>query len=139
MCINYLFVFITLINLNNLFATLRPLNFDIIMPTNNMDNLLRIATQLFYDINTLDSGSKANLNQITNRLISLIGAIYLCRYQAQEHPIRQEDLYYLLDLITETNLVFCNLPQQSNLDQNQFVFNLFAQVKRLLMELDLVS
>lgn len=130
---SYLFILIILINLNNLFANFRPLDFDLKLPVNNMANLLRISTKLFHNINHLDLNLTVSLEQIISHLVDLIGVIYLYNYQASEQQAKQEDLGYLLDLVYDANLAFYNLQQDANLAQNQFIINLFLQVEQLLV------
>ncbi len=128
----YLFVVMILVNLNNLFANLQPLDFDIKLPVNHVASLLLISTKLFHDINRLDLGLPASLDQITSHLIDLIGAIYIYNHHAREQQAKHEDLCYLLDLLSDANLAFYNLQHDANLAQNQFIINLFWQVEQLL-------
>lgn len=130
--VRFLLVFMSVTNLNHLFANFRPLNFDLILPASHFDNLLKISTQLFYDINYLDLEPQVQLNQVTSHLINLIGAVFIYNDQVPPHSVRCEDLFYLQELIADANLAFYNVHRQSDLSQSQFIINLFLQIKKLL-------
>lgn len=138
MRIYHLAILLFFVNYSLFASHIRPLNFDQTLPINCIANLLQPATQLFYVIeySTIqDLEDHQILTKIINRLLDLIGAIYLFNYQTNQQSkicyIKPADLLYLANLIHDINFAFNKLVFDLNSDQIKFISNLFLQIELL--------
>ena len=118
-------------------GSFRPLDFDKILPGNTVSDLLVLATQLFHDVQDAYLGDEHLLVRIANKLVDLIGGIYILNYQqgrAKRSFALLEDLRYLADLMHRTNVEFGNLQMDVSLQQVIFIKGLFLQIEQFLAQ-----
>jgi hypothetical protein len=125
--------FLLLVNFFSLNCQLRPLDFDRILPNNHMGHLLKITVQIYHDLPDLELQNAFKLEAVINKLIDLIGAIYIFRFHESGLQIWQQDLIYLLDLIYTMRLRFIDLRSNNDNDKVIFADQLFLQVENLLL------
>lgn len=136
----YLIIYLMLFNFNLWANQLQPLDFDQPLPSNHISILLKICVQLFHHIKSPDLSPEAELVQIDNLLIELIGAAYVLKHQINEHVfIKHEDLAYLLDLIYAINFNFKTKYQNELPAKFDFTSNLFVYVKQILHKIELTT
>ena len=131
-----LYIWVVFVLMNTLVTgALQPLSFDQDLSGYSVEPLFKITANLFHVLKDADLLQETVQLDIANRLIDLIGGLYILRHHQQRIHFLHEDLEYLANLIHDLKLNFNNKTQSLASGYIHYITCLFIQLEAIVLTL----